>query len=89
MLPVDFPDANIVLQKPDNVPDRELFNDDVPAYFGIDAGGKYVVFILAYMPSREDLEAIRNGRPIFLKVFTNHMPSVSLFTRDAKGEINE
>jgi hypothetical protein len=87
VLPVDFPDANIILQKPGNVPDSDLFNDDVPAFFGVD--GRFVVFILAYMPNKEDMDAIKAGRPIYLKVFADHMPSISLFTRDEDGDINE
>lgn len=87
MLPSDFEDKNIVLQKAANMPDNKSY-DNIPAFFGVDENNIYV-FITAWIPSKEDMDALKEGRPIFVRVYTDHMPPLSLFTRDKIGEINE
>lgn len=86
MLPSDFPQANIVLTAAPNLPPSKSY-DNIPAFFGVD--GNIYVFITAWMPSKEDIDAIKSGRPIMVKVYTDHMPSISLFTQDDIGETNE
>lgn len=88
MLPSDFPERNIILLKPSNVPANILYDDNVPAFFGVDSNNMVIV-IRAWLPSKEDIDAMQDGRPIYLKVYADHIPPMSLFTRDAEGEINE
>lgn len=87
MLPSNFSGSNIELGAPANMPADKVY-DNIPAFFGIDENNCYI-FITAWMPSKEDMDALKEGRPIFVKIYSNHMSPLSLFTQDNIGEINE
>lgn len=87
MLPTDFEDRNILITPASNMPESKSY-PYIPGFFGVDGSGLYI-FITAWQPSKEDMDAIKAGRPIFVKVYSDHMSPLSLFTRDEIGEINE
>jgi hypothetical protein len=85
MNPVDFPGSNKLYKKPNNMTDEQCFT--VHACESVDIEGfKYV--LTAWMPSYEDLKAMNNGRPIYLKIIGGGMPPVALFTLDENNEAN-
>jgi hypothetical protein len=45
--------------------------------------------ISAWMPNKEDIEAIVAGRPVYLAVVGHTMAPVDLYTTDEAGEINQ
>jgi len=45
-------------------------------------------FLTAWMPNKEDREAINRGEPIFIKTVSNGLPPMALFTLNEKGEAN-
>lgn len=81
MRPIDFPESNIVFNKPDNMTDDECL--PLPAY----RGDNFINTL--WMPNKEDIEAINAGRGIVLSIFGKSMPPVSLHTSDENGNINE
>ncbi len=42
----------------------------------------------AWQPSKEDIEAIKAGRPIWVRVLSHTVHPISLFTTDGNGEVN-
>lgn len=62
MLPVNFPQSNLTLVKPDNLTDEEC--GELRALVCEIEGTP--CFQVAYKPNKEDLEAITEGRPIYL-----------------------
>lgn len=85
MLPVSFEGVNHTFVKPDSMSDDEC--GDLRVYRGIDQNG-YPMILSAWQPSKEDLEALNAGRPVFLNILGQGMPPVSLFTLNEKGEAN-
>lgn len=86
MLPVNFPEANIVYQKPDGWTDEQC--SDLSAFKGVTAEGLPFINTL-WQPSKEDIENIRAGRPILLSIHCYTMIPVSLATFNEAGEIEE
>ena len=84
-MPVDFEGTNIEFLKPEGMTDEECMS--VRAFKGVDVGG-FPFVLLAFKPNREDLEAIKAGRPIMLKILGEGMPPVCLYTFDEKFEAN-
>ena len=82
MLPCDFPEANATYTKPPGTTDEQVMA--VPAYRDIDVDGLRFV-MTAWMPNKEDLEALNAGRPLYLKICGGGMPPVAMFTVDAEG----
>jgi hypothetical protein len=76
MIPTDFKETNVDL--PGNVPVR--------GFCGYDECGACIT--VAWQPSVEDLKAIAEGRPIFMRITGHQLPEISLFTYDEKGGIN-
>lgn len=85
MHPIKFEGANIDLAKPEEMTDEQCFS--LPAEKNIDSQG-FPYFLTAWMPNKEDLEALNAGRPLFLKVIGQGHPPVALFTVDDQGEGN-
>lgn len=85
MLPTDFEGTNIVLGKPDSMTDEQC--SSIKAYKGIDGDG-YPFFLTAWQLSKEDLEAVNNGRPIMLKMLGNVFYPVSMYTYDDNYNAN-
>lgn len=57
-------------------------------YESIDAD-KFPFFLTAWVPNKEDLEALNRGEPIYVKTVANGLPPMALFTIDEKGEVNQ
>lgn len=95
MLPVDFEGSNLDLGKPPQMTDEECasiraYKATAPerGFAGVEAGTDYPFILTAWMPSKEDLEALNAGRPLWLRVLSFKHPPVALFTLDEKNEIN-
>ena len=84
-MPINFEGANVDLTKPSDMTDEECFG--LPAQQGVDING-FPYFVTAWIPNYDDLKALNEGRPLFLKVLGNSHQPVSLFTVDENGEGN-
>lgn len=82
---VNFEGATFDLLKPDNMTDEQCLS--LPAHKGIDANG-FPFILTAFMPNHEDLKALNEGRPLYLKVIGTTFQPVALFTCDENGEGN-
>jgi hypothetical protein len=85
MYPTDFEGSNTNLTKPSDMTDEQCFS--LPAEKNVDSQG-FPYFLTAWMPNKEDVEALVAGRPLFLKVIGQGFPPVALFTVDENGEGN-
>lgn len=45
--------------------------------------------LVCYQPSKEDLEAMAAGRPIWVRFLSHSVYPMAVFTTDEKGEINQ
>lgn len=79
MLPTDFPQANFTFSKPQGVKDEDC--SDLRVFKGHDTEGVPVI-ISQWQPSKEDIEAINQGKPIYLQIMGYGMPPVSLYTEN-------
>lgn len=52
-------------------------------------GPTYPFTLSAWKPSKEDLEALNRGEPIWVRILSHVVFPMSLFTVDANGEINQ
>jgi len=82
---VKFEGATFDLVKPKDMTDEQCL--PLPAMRGVDANG-FPFILTAFEPNHEDLKALQEGRPLFLKVIGNAFPPVALFTCDENGEGN-
>lgn len=84
MLPISFPQANFVYQKPEGWTDEQC--GDLSVWKGMVAideqGSTAPVIISCWQPSKEDIEAINEGKPIFLFITSNSQPPVSIATEN-------
>jgi hypothetical protein len=93
MMPIDFPGAKVI-GKPESMTDEQcssIYAMDVNIDYGKDAEGNDVkgrMWVEAWKPSKEDIEAINRGEPIWLQIHSNGLPPVAVFTVDEKGEKN-
>lgn len=95
MMPVDFQGSNLDLNKPPEMTEEECqsvraYKGTTPerAYKAVEDGTDYPFILTAWMPSKEDLEALNAGRPLWLRVLSFKHPPVALFTLDANEQIN-
>lgn len=87
MLPVDFEGTNVTFTKPPNMADDQC--SDVRAFKGTDNDG-FPFILLAFQPNYEDIQAIKAGRPVMLKIVTaGPMPPVAMYTYDKNFNPNE
>lgn len=85
MMPIDFPGTNKEFIKPDSMTDEQCL--PLRAYMDKDANG--IDFILtAWQPSKEDIEAINRGEPIYVKVTGKGLPPMLLLTVNEEGKPN-
>lgn len=77
MLPVTFPEQNIVLGKPDNMTDEECMS--LPAWRGRNSDGLPVI-ISKWKLSKEDLDEINRTGEVWLQIVGPAMPPASVFT---------
>lgn len=85
MRPVHFEGVNTELIKPDSMEDEQCLS--LPTEMGIDDNGN-TYFLSAWEPNHEDIIAMREGRPLFLKIFGSVHPPICMFTVDTEGEGN-
>jgi hypothetical protein len=85
MYPTDFEGSNINLAKPSGMTDEQCFS--LPAEKNVDSQG-FDYFLTAWIPNKQDIEALVAGRPLFLKVIGQTHPPLALFTIDEHGEGN-
>jgi hypothetical protein len=82
MLPIDFPEKNIIYEKPNGWTDEQcsdlsVWRGEVPID---DHGNTAPTVISCWQPSKEDIEAIIAGKPIWLYITGTAQPPVSLST---------
>lgn len=87
MLPVNFPGANITLSNPNEVNDPNVL-DNIPALYMRDTYTGMPCFIMAWQPSKEDIDAINSGQPIWVKILAAMMPQYGLLTMGPDGQPN-
>ena len=87
MISIHFKDANGELIPPDGSPDEAI---PMSAFIGMDYSGFNCV-VVAFQPSKEDIEAIKAGSAIYVKLLTDptNIPITTLFTLDEKENFNE
>ncbi len=85
MQPISFEGA-IEIKKPNDMTDEECMS--VWAYRGVDELG-YPFFMEAWKPSYEDLQSLNRGEPIYIKIYSNGLPPISVFTVDEDGNHND
>lgn len=85
MHPIDFEGSNITMNKPENMTDEECM--PLKAMKGIDENG-YSFFDEVWQPNKEDKEAISNGRPIRIRIMSNGLPPIAIWTTDEHGQPN-
>lgn len=79
MLPADFPEANFTYTKPEGMTDEECM--DLRVFKGSYSDGTPAI-ISVWRPSKEDIDAINEGKPIYLSITSHIMPPVCLFTEN-------
>lgn len=84
MLPVSFPEQNFTYKKPEGWTDEQCM--DLPVWKGNiaidDHGNLAPVIISCWQPSKEDIESIAAGKPIYLFVTGTVLSPVSLATEN-------
>ncbi len=84
MLPISFPEANVIYQKPQGWTDEQC--SDLHVWKGKvaidDKGTTHATCISCWQPSKEDIEAVVAGKPVFLFISGNNQPPVSLSTEN-------
>lgn len=84
MHPVSFEGATEI-KKPADMSDEEC--SSIWAAHGVDEAG-YPFFLEAWKPSYEDIQAINRGEPIYVKIMSNGLPPIAMFTMDENNEMN-
>lgn len=84
MQPINFP-GSVEIGKPADMTDEQCFS--VFATAGIDEAG-FPYYITCWKPSYEDMKAIAEGRPIYVKVLSKGLPPMSIFTLDENNNGN-
>ena len=82
MRPIKFEGVNTDLVKPKDMTDEQCMS--LPAEKNIDNEGNHY-FLTAWLPNKEDLEALQRGTPLFLKVLGQSHPPIAMYTVDEKG----
>lgn len=92
MHPINFQGAREI-GKPEDMTDEQCYSLwAMPfEYKREDPDGNTVtsnVWLECWQPSKEDIEAINAGRPIWLQIHSNGLPPVALLTLDENGNSN-
>lgn len=89
MKPINFPESNLTLGKPEGWTDEEC--SALPVYAGYTDEAKTRPYVNSlWQPSEADIKAINEGRPVVLSMSVphNHVPPASVFTYDENGNLN-
>lgn len=84
MQPVSFPGSHEV-GKPKNMTDEECHS--IQAAHATDNAG-FRFWLTAWKPSKEDLDALNRGEPVYVKTLALGLPPMELFTIDELGHNN-
>lgn len=84
MRPVPFP-GSVEIKKPDDMNDEQCSSAWATA--GVDGNG-FPYIITAWQPNYEDLQALKEGRSIFVKIIGHQLPPMALFTLDKDNNGN-
>lgn len=84
MRPVEFP-GSVEIKKPSDMTDEQCSSAWASA--GIDEDG-FPYCMTAWMPNYEDIKAMNEGRPVYVKVIGKHLPPMALFTIDENNKGN-
>lgn len=84
MLVVDIEDGNYTVHE---VQESEGSVRAVNILLGITTDGQ-VVHIAKYQPSKEDLDAMREGRGLYVAVHGDKMSGLVVYTNDENGKQN-
>lgn len=79
MLPIDFPQKNKVFTKPSDMTDEQC--NSLSVFQGKDSEGNPII-LSAWQPSYEDIQAINEGKPIWLQIVSHGLPPVCLYTEN-------
>jgi hypothetical protein len=84
MIPIHFPEANITFTKPEGWTDEQCGNLSVwKGELPLDEHGSTApTLISCWQPNKEDIEAINEGKPIFLYITGIAQPPVYLSTEN-------
>jgi hypothetical protein len=93
MHPINFPGAQEV-GKPENMTDEQCFSvyatKGTYEFTGADGVQYQATFWTeAWKPSKEDIEAINRGEPIYIQIHSAGLPPISVFTLNENGESND
>lgn len=86
MLPIKF-NGSLPIAKPANMTDEQCSSLEI--YQGHTEPDKWPFTLSAWQPSKEDIDAINAGRPIWVRVLSHTVHPISLFTLDGKDQVNE
>jgi hypothetical protein len=82
MIPAPFIESNIIFHAPDGLEESQVMS--IPAYRGEIVGGScdgLPQVVVAWTPTPDELEVLKNGHPIFLSFVCDglppHFPSMS------------
>lgn len=84
-MPIDFEGSNLTLVKPANMTDEQCAS--LFAYKGVDNDG-FGFILTVWQPSKEDIEAVKAGRPICVKVVSESFPPMAIYTTDENLNAN-
>lgn len=85
MQPVNFEGA-VEIKKPASMTDEQCMS--VYAAKGVDEAG-FPFFLEAWKPSFEDLQALNRGEPVYIKIISQGLPPIAVFTLDENGKCND
>ena len=85
MRPIQF-EGSIEIKKPHEMSDEECLSVWAAQVDHV-SGGK--VWIEAWQPSYEDIQAINRGEPIYLILHQSTIPPIGMFTLDEDGKSND
>lgn len=86
MIPSDFIGSNVDLSRPPGMESEEIYQGG-RAWFGLDKNNK-PIWVTAWKPSYEDLEALNNGGLLFVRIVSKDQPPLGVFTFDDNDELN-
>lgn len=94
MQPIFF-EGSTEIKKPENVTDEQcmsIWAMPINISAGKDEQGNELIsrmWVEAWQPSREDIQAINCGGPIWIQIHSMGLPPVAVFTMDENGKSND
>ena len=85
MLPIPF-EKSKAIAKPIGMTDEQCSSLEVLQ--GVTEQEGWPFTLSCWKPSKEDIEAIQAGRPIWVRILSHTVNPIALFTTDANGEVN-